>query len=144
MEFKNIYIELQETPCSQTILKNKSKVGGLLVFNLKTFYKTIVISGLGRQQPRLGKDSRLPGPQGDSLPKMDLPVPLHFFTFWPDPGSNLTSDWGHILLCTFMKKERVGHRETQRSRLESGLGKEKGRGFWSVSLSPLALQRLQS
>lgn len=61
-----------------------------------------------------------------------------------DVGISLAFTWGHLLFYTLMRKEWDGHREIQRSRLESGLGKvmEKGRNLCSVRLSPPAFQRL--
>lgn len=41
---------------------NKNKV--LTLPNYETYFKTIVISGLGKRQLKLGKDSRLPDPYG--------------------------------------------------------------------------------
>ena len=84
-------------------------------------------------------------PWGDSLSKRGLLVSVHFLTlFWADPDNSLASNWGHLLLHTFMKNEWIGHRETHRGRLEPGFGKKKGRNLCSVSLSPPALQRLKS
>lgn len=84
------------------------------------------------------------GPGWFSLSEGPASTSTFSHSFYADVGISLAFTWGHLLFYTLMRKEWDGHRDIQRSRLESGLGKvmEKGRNLCSVRFSPPAFQRL--
>lgn len=84
------------------------------------------------------------GPGWFSLSEGPASTSTFSHSFYADVGISLAFTWGHLLFYTLMRKEWDGHRDIQRSRLESGLDKvmEKGRNLCSVRFSPPAFQRL--
>lgn len=53
-----------KVPIQPNNLGNKSKVRRLTLSNCKVYSKATIISGIVRQQLRLVKDYKLPGPSG--------------------------------------------------------------------------------
>lgn len=68
-------------PQTVKLMLNKNKV--LTLPNYETYFKTIVISGLGKRQLKLGKDSRLPDPYG---------------WFHPSEGTGSAPSFPHFML----------------------------------------------